>query len=279
MTATQAPTPGPLSGEPEQDLCFGCQKTHDVDDLKIGFCVGCERIGKAWSQSLAPTAPVEASGSDLHPATADLVDRFAVELKSKLAKAEAKYGYRDDWSKPDWQDELTESLAEHIQKGDPRDVAAYCAFAWHHNWSTSAASGHLTGSVSPRTENDQPAWTDQDIEDLLSDAIGDSFDMDWTARDGAKAVLAALKREGLLSSGVSTSALEIVRKITEPLSGYSSDDAARRAAFKTSDAALSGLTPAEQKAQAARCGCKGSDDMCPCQNTPDRQTIKDRSNA
>ena len=73
----------------------------------------------------------------LHPATADLVDRFAAELKSKLAKAEAKYGYRDDWSKPDWKDDLIESLAEHVQKGDPRDVAAYCAFAWHHGWSTS----------------------------------------------------------------------------------------------------------------------------------------------
>jgi len=84
---------------------------------------------------LAPTAPVEASGSELHPATADLVDRFAAELKSKLAKAESKYGYRDEWLKPDWQDELTKSLAEHIQKGDPRDVAAYCAFAWHHEWS------------------------------------------------------------------------------------------------------------------------------------------------
>jgi hypothetical protein len=102
---------------------------------------------------LAPTAPVETLGETaafwgnvvtgaggaetLHPATADLVDRFAAELKSKLAKAEAKYGYLDDWSKPDWKDDLIESLAEHVQKGDPRDVAAYCAFAWHHGWSTS----------------------------------------------------------------------------------------------------------------------------------------------
>jgi hypothetical protein len=33
-----------------------------------------------------------------------------------------------------------------------------------------------------------------------------------------------------------------------------------------------GLTAAEQKAQGERCGCRGADDMCPCQNVPDRVT-------
>lgn len=32
------------------------------------------------------------------------------------------------------------------------------------------------------------------------------------------------------------------------------------------------LTAAEQKIQAARCGCRGSDDYCGCQNVPDRET-------
>lgn len=32
------------------------------------------------------------------------------------------------------------------------------------------------------------------------------------------------------------------------------------------------LSPAEQKAQAARCGCHGADDLCPCQNAPDATT-------
>lgn len=36
------------------------------------------------------------------------------------------------------------------------------------------------------------------------------------------------------------------------------------------------LTPAEQKAQAERCGCCGADDLCPCQNVPDAQTITAR---
>ncbi|GLQ09283.1 hypothetical protein GCM10007913_12150 [Devosia yakushimensis] len=37
-----------------------------------------------------------------------------------------------------------------------------------------------------------------------------------------------------------------------------------------------GLTTAEKAAQASRCGCKGSDDLCPCQNAPDAQTIAER---
>jgi hypothetical protein len=68
-------------------------------------------------------------------ATDDLVDRFAAALKAKLRAAEQKYGYSDDWLRDDWQGELIAKLLHHIQKGDPRDVAAYCAFAWHHGWS------------------------------------------------------------------------------------------------------------------------------------------------
>lgn len=37
------------------------------------------------------------------------------------------------------------------------------------------------------------------------------------------------------------------------------------------------LSSAEQKAQALRCGCRGSDDYCPCQNTPDRVTRQYRA--
>lgn len=44
-------------------------------------------------------------------------------------------------------------------------------------------------------------------------------------------------------------------------------------------AAQPGLTTAEQKAQGARCGCKGIDDYCPCQNRPDAQTIAERAKA
>lgn len=32
------------------------------------------------------------------------------------------------------------------------------------------------------------------------------------------------------------------------------------------------LSEAEQKAQATRCGCRGADDLCVCQNAPDATT-------
>ena len=40
--------------------------------------------------------------------------------------------------------------------------------------------------------------TQEEIIDLLTDAINDSFDQDWTARDGARAIFDALYAEGLL---------------------------------------------------------------------------------
>lgn len=74
----------------------------------------------------------------LHPATADLVSRFMGALAEKLAAAEAKYGYSDGWASPIWQEECRRQLHHHAAKGDPRDVAAYAAFCWHHGWSTAS---------------------------------------------------------------------------------------------------------------------------------------------
>lgn len=72
----------------------------------------------------------------LNPETTDLVLRFASALADKLYKAEQKYGRSTDWMKDDWYDDCLQSLWEHIEKGDPRDVAAYCAFMWYHGWVT-----------------------------------------------------------------------------------------------------------------------------------------------
>lgn len=69
---------------------------------------------------------------DMAPATASLVWNFALALGNKLADAEKKYGYTDGWRNKDWMDECRQRLTEHVGKGDPRDVAAYCAFLWYH---------------------------------------------------------------------------------------------------------------------------------------------------
>lgn len=79
-----------------------------------------------------------ADGAQMHPHTINLVVRFARALAEKLAAAEKKYGYSDGWLSPDWMDECRAKLMEHIAKGDPRDVAAYCAFLWHHGESTAS---------------------------------------------------------------------------------------------------------------------------------------------
>ena len=90
--------------------------------------------------ALSHPAPVAAPA--MHQATADLVRRFSDALAAKLAAAEKKYGYSDGWLSPDWMDECRAKLLEHIDKGDPRDVAAYCAFLWHHGESTAAPAAN-----------------------------------------------------------------------------------------------------------------------------------------
>ena len=75
---------------------------------------------------------------NLHPKTSDLVQRFAAALAEKLSAAEKKYGYSDGWASPNWMDECRQHLSAHIAKGDPRDVAAYCAFLWHHGATTAS---------------------------------------------------------------------------------------------------------------------------------------------
>lgn len=86
------------------------------------------------------TAPTVAMPAGLHADTQDLVTRFATALAVKLHAAELKHGYSNGWKDPAWMDECRQKLIEHLTKGDPRDVAAYCAFLWHHCQSTSAPS-------------------------------------------------------------------------------------------------------------------------------------------
>lgn len=72
----------------------------------------------------------------LHPTTRALVQEFANALATKLKSAEEKYGYSNGWATQDWEVECRRHLYEHIDKGDPLDVAAYCAFMWRRGWST-----------------------------------------------------------------------------------------------------------------------------------------------
>lgn len=120
-------------------------------------------------------------GMDLVPArvsTDDLVDRFADALKAKLRAAGEKYGFDDAWKQGDWREKLIEDLWRHVQKGDPRDVAAYCAFAWYHGWSLSLGEP-------PAGEGEREA-----VARIIADHFSGGFDaslqdkQEWKDRSG-----------------------------------------------------------------------------------------------
>lgn len=72
----------------------------------------------------------------LHENTKALVIGFANAMAEKLYKAEQKYGWSDAWMQSDWQDKCLTDFNHHITKGDPLDVANYCAFMHFHGWPT-----------------------------------------------------------------------------------------------------------------------------------------------
>ncbi|WP_206666195.1 hypothetical protein [Rhodanobacter glycinis] len=115
----------------------------------------------------------------LHRDTLLLIQRFAYALACKLAAAEKKYGYSNNWMRPDWMDECRNHLMQHIAKGDPRDVAAYCAFLWHHGESTAPTAKPLPAQVDAGriAEETMQAWGDRvprysfDFRGLIADGI------------------------------------------------------------------------------------------------------------
>ncbi len=102
---------------------------------------------QSQAQATEDTSPSQQAGAlefftvppGLDPLTANLVARFASALAEKLKGAQDKYGYTDGWAEPGWMDECRAQLREHVENGDPRDVAAFAAFLWHHGASTAEA--------------------------------------------------------------------------------------------------------------------------------------------
>lgn len=120
----------PLDGEPVGEVI-------EVGDaLLVEWHKNLEEGAKLYT---APQAPVMPFG--LHPDTQKLVTDFCAALAEKLYKAQLKYGYDADWKQDGWQSQCQAHFHQHIAKGDPRDVAAYCAFMWWHDWSTKPAEG------------------------------------------------------------------------------------------------------------------------------------------
>lgn len=113
------------------DLLMMAEATTEEEDEAIRRFESLDLLEKAERE-----AAERQEWPTMHPATADLVQRFSQALAEKLAAAEKKYGYSDGWLQSHWMDECRAKLLEHVAKGDPRDVAAYCAFLWHHGEKT-----------------------------------------------------------------------------------------------------------------------------------------------
>ena len=88
------------------------------DDLDGYQCSHTNMAWKAWQAALAQPEP---HSDDI------AVDAMAAAMKEKLAQARAKG--RGGWETCSQQD-LSRMLREHVEKGDPRDVANFCAFLY-----------------------------------------------------------------------------------------------------------------------------------------------------
>ena len=104
------------------------------DALLVEWHKNLEEGAKLYTTPQAPVMPF-----GLHPDTQKLVTDFCTALAEKLYKAQLKYGYDADWKHDGWPSQCQAHFHQHVAKGDPRDVAAYCAFMWYHGWKTEAA--------------------------------------------------------------------------------------------------------------------------------------------
>jgi len=88
----------------------------------------------------------------LNSETMELVLQFSAVMAKKLYKAQVEYEGRKEpaegWMNPDREQLYREQLRHHMEKGDPIDVANFCAFMWYHGWST--ASDGISEKQPPR---------------------------------------------------------------------------------------------------------------------------------
>ncbi len=127
----------------------------------------------AWQAALAARQPV----GDQHPD--DLaVDAFAAAMKAKMAEARAKG--RGGWEDPTQcsADDLTRMLRDHVEKGDPRDVANFCMML------------HQRGEAIAARQPVGEHW--QHIANEWADAATNGVQWLRNIRDGASTVADAL---------------------------------------------------------------------------------------
>ncbi|MDD1789052.1 hypothetical protein [Burkholderia gladioli] len=127
-------------------------------------------------------APAEAR----EPHSDDIaVDAFAAAMKAKMAASRAKG--RGGWETCTPSD-LSRMLREHVEKGDPRDVANFCMMLHHHGASISGAAdaGEAVASPAPTWIDADMVWLADDGESFyasIDDAVQYSVDQDWPDKE------------------------------------------------------------------------------------------------
>ncbi|MBX9848731.1 MAG: hypothetical protein K2X64_05515 [Rhodocyclaceae bacterium] len=107
----------------------------------------------------------------LHIDSQRLVLQFAEAMAEKLKAAQDKYGYSNGWTQPDWMDACRADLMLHIAKGDPRDVAIYAAFLWHHKQPTIVKHPDLEPHECWSSNNEE--FRHSSLGDVLDDLSGE----------------------------------------------------------------------------------------------------------
>ena len=179
----------------------------EVSDDAIGITrsiveAQAERFG--WEPALTEITPLYRHAqpalvipSELHPDTQKLVTDFCTALAEKLYKAQLKYGYDADWKQDGWPSQCQAHFHQHIAKGDPRDVAAYCAFMWYHGWKTEAAQTAPVATFYRDGVEAAAKWIDQqreayDSEHGWSDPDTGAFEFGNDAQRGYSSTLEEL---------------------------------------------------------------------------------------
>lgn len=140
----------------------------ESDEMLAATCEKYIQMLVTWVKDRKPFQPAPVMPAELHPDTQNLVADFSTALAEKLYKAQLKYGYGADWKKDGWATQCLSHFHQHIAKGDPRDVAAYCAFMWYHGWKTESVSG-------PVVPEEMPKGLAAQIVSLLAHNIGDKL--------------------------------------------------------------------------------------------------------
>lgn len=125
FNAGLANTPASSAAQPAQAETSKMKEVlRIIADLPIDFCSTDNDYRLAVAKALA-LGSIDATAQHSDDIA---VDRFAHALKNKLAKA--RENGRMGWEQCP-PDDLSAMLREHVDKGDPRDVANFCMFLWH----------------------------------------------------------------------------------------------------------------------------------------------------